>query len=400
MDQARVFGVSELTELLKNAIEEGFSDIALEGEISNWRPAPSGHVYFTLKDKGAMIQAVMFKGKAMRLSFKPCDGALVRAKGGLSVYAARGQYQIIVESMSRAGEGDMLLALEERKRRLAAEGLFDPDRKKPIPAFPARVAVITSPTGAAVRDILNVLKRRAQHLRVTILPSLVQGEEAPQSLIRQLKAANEFGLGQVIILARGGGSLEDLSAFSDEDLVRAVAASAIPVISAVGHEIDWSLCDYAADLRAPTPSAAAELVSESSLSILERLETAGETLATMLRSRLERARLALASFSADGLRLRLDRALRPGRQRYDEARQNLEDALSERLNLAGHRLSTATAVLCASDPMAILARGFSVVRLSGSTQALRDADCLKPGNRVDIRFARGTASASIEEIGT
>ncbi len=398
MDQNRVVAVSELSELLKNLLEDSFPDLTVEGEVSNWRPAPSGHVYFTLKDRDAMLQAVMFKGKAMRLNFRPSDGMLVRAHGSLSLYAARGQYQLIVDSMQAAGEGDIRAALEERKRKLSAEGLFDPDRKLPIPPFPARVAVITSPTGAALRDILNVLARRAPHLRITILPSTVQGDDAPASLIRQLQTANRFALGDVIILGRGGGSLEDLLAFSDEAVVRAVADSDIPVISAVGHETDWSLCDFAADLRAPTPSAAAELVSESSTDILERLEVARETLSTMLRSRLERARLALSSFSADGLSMRLQRVMMPGRQRYDEARDSLESAMKERMLQGSHRLGTAHAVLCASDPMAILNRGFSVVRVRGSTAAVRDASTLQPGMNIDIQFSRGTAAASVQEV--
>lgn len=400
MPETRVFAVSEITELLKLALEDGFPRIAVEGEISNWRPAPSGHVYFTLKDRQAMLQAVMFKGKAMRLPFKPADGDLVRATGGLTVYMARGQYQLVVESMSKAGEGDILLALEERKRRLAAEGLFDVARKRAIPAFPSRVAVITSPTGAAIRDILNVLGRRNAGIRVTVLPSPVQGDEAPAALVRQIETANAFRLGEVIILGRGGGSLEDLLAFSDEAVVRAVAASSIPVVSAVGHETDWSLCDLAADLRAPTPSAAAELVSDSAASAAERMEAAYETLRTVLRSRVERARLAAANFSAGSLEMRLERVLQPRRQRFDEARQGLEAGIRSTLLLARHRLGTAGALLAASDPMAILARGYSVVRKKGQLSPLRDAARLAAGEELEIRFARGTADATVKESRT
>ncbi|MDX9959446.1 MAG: exodeoxyribonuclease VII large subunit, partial [Spirochaetia bacterium] len=208
MPDRKALSVTELTELVKQVVEASFDSVLVDGEISNWRPAPSGHVYFTLKDRGAMIQAVMFKGKALRLAFRPADGMAVRASGSLGVYAARGQYQIIVDSLEKAGEGELLALLEERKRRLAAEGLFDPERKRPIPAFPSRVAVITSPTGAAVRDILNVMKRRNAGIRITILPSLVQGDEAPASIARQIQTANAFGLGDVIIVGRGGGSIE------------------------------------------------------------------------------------------------------------------------------------------------------------------------------------------------
>ncbi len=398
MSDVRVYAVSELTELVKETLEAGFGHVAVEGEVSNWRPAPSGHCYFTLKDSGAMLQAVMFRGKAAKLDFRPADGNLVRAWGALTVYQARGQYQLVVDAMQEAGQGRILQMLEERKRRLAAEGVFDPERKKPIPAFPSRVAVITSPTGAAVRDILNVLGRRNAGIRVTILPSLVQGDGAADSLRRQLETANRWGLGEVIILGRGGGSLEDLLAFSDESLVRAVAASSIPVISAVGHEIDWSLCDYAADLRAPTPSAAAELVSDSAESALGRLRDAWRQLDDGLRNRLDRARLALRSFSAEELELKLERALQPARQRLDDAKEDLLAGLGNLTLLRRHRVTTALAVLRAADPLAILARGFAVVRKKGEAAALRSSLALATGDELDIRFAAGSAAATTTEV--
>lgn len=398
MSDERALSVSELTGIVKSLLEESLPDVLVEGEISNWRPAASGHVYFTLKDSGSSLQAVMFKGRAARLAFRPSDGALVRARGALGVYAARGQYQLVVESMQKAGEGDILAMLEERKRALAAEGLFDADRKPPIPAFPARVAVVTSPTGAALRDILSVLGRRNAGIRVTILPAVVQGDEAPAALVRQIETANAFGLGDVIILGRGGGSLEDLLAFSDEAVVRAVAASRIPVISAVGHEIDWSLSDYAASLRAPTPSAAAELVSESASAAADRVVVAADSLALSLRARLERARLLVESFSADSLEMRLERVLQPLRQRLDDARQEMTRGARDACVGARHRLGSAVAVLGAADPMAVLSRGFAVVRREGDSRAVRDASALSPGESVSITFAAGGAVASIVEV--
>jgi exodeoxyribonuclease VII large subunit len=404
MPEARALSVTELTGMLKNLIEETLPSVLVEGELSNWRPASSGHVYFTMKDAGATLQAVMFKGRAAKLAFKPADGALVRAYGSMSVYAARGQYQLIVDSMESSGSGDILAMLEKRKRVLAAEGLFDTARKRPIPAFPRRVAVITSPTGAALRDILSVLGRRNAGIRVTILPAVVQGDEAPASLVRQLKAANVFGLGDVIIIGRGGGSLEDLLAFSDEAVVRAVAASDIPVISAVGHEIDWSLCDYAADLRAATPSAAAELVSESAESAFDRVRAASDSMLLGLRARLERTRILVESFSADNLEMRLDRALQPARQRYDYALESLTRGIRDACIDARHRLHSSSSVLRAADPMAILARGFAVVRRSGTAipvdavHAVRDSSELEPGARVSIQFSKGTADAGITEV--
>jgi exodeoxyribonuclease VII large subunit len=401
MPEARALSVTELTGIVKNLIEDTLPSVLVEGELSNWRPASSGHVYFTMKDAGATLQAVMFKGRAAKLSFRPADGTLVRAYGSMSVYAARGQYQLIVDSMESSGAGDILAMLEKRKRVLAAEGLFETARKKPIPAFPRRVAVITSPTGAALRDILSVLGRRNAGIRVTILPAVVQGDEAPASLVRQLKAANAFNLGDVIIIGRGGGSLEDLLAFSDEAVVRAVAASGIPVISAVGHEIDWSLCDYAADLRAATPSAAAELVSESAASAFDRVRTATDSMLLGLRARLERTRMLAESFSADNLEMRLDRALQPARQRYDYALEALTRGIRDACIDARHRLHSSSSVLRAADPMAILARGFAVVRCTGTAgaeRAVRDSSELEPGARVSIQFSRGTADAGITEV--
>jgi exodeoxyribonuclease VII large subunit len=393
----QVLSVSELTERIKQVIETDFERVCVEGEISNWRPAPSGHIYFTLKDRTAMIQAVMFRGKAVRLTFQPSDGMAARAIGALGVYAARGQYQIIVESLEQAGTGQLLAIIEERKRRLSAEGLFDLERKRPVPAFPTRVAVITSPTGAAIHDILNVLGRRNAGIRVTILPSLVQGDEAAGALVRQLETANTFDLGDVIIIGRGGGSIEDLAAFSDETVVRAVAASRIPVISAVGHETDWSLCDLAADLRAPTPSAAAELVSENAVAMVARVENATMAIVDGLRSRLDRAAMAVRVFSMDNLEMRIERILQPVRQRFDDAKEAILYGLRDALLHAAHRVSEAEAVLQAANPQAVLARGFAVVRRQGSTRAIRSADELSPGTIIDITLAAGKAVATTTE---
>jgi exodeoxyribonuclease VII large subunit len=339
----------------------------------------------------------MFRYKSRALGFEPQDGMLVRARGGVTVYAARGQYQILVERLELAGEGDLLARIEERKRRLAAEGLFDDERKRPLPRFPSRVAVITSPTGAAIRDIINVVSRRNAGLDLVLLPAAVQGEAAPAELVRQLKAANRYGLGDVIIIGRGGGSLEDLLAFSDEAVVRAVAASTIPVISAVGHEIDWALTDFAADLRAPTPSAAAELVTESRLALAREVEQFEGELGTAMRSRLERARLLLARFEPASVEGQFMRVLTPALRRYDDAKEELARGLKDALASRRHRLELAQTGLEASSPDAILARGFAVVRRPGDRKAIRDSGELEAGADIDIRFARGGAKATIEE---
>ncbi|OHD17742.1 MAG: exodeoxyribonuclease VII large subunit [Spirochaetes bacterium GWD1_61_31] len=397
MHEIPLLQVSELTGLIKNLLEGSLPAVRVEGELSNWRPAPSGHVYCTLKDRDATIQAVMFKGKALRLAFRPRDGMRVRASGAITVYAARGQYQLVIESLEAAGEGDLQALLDQRKQRLAAEGLFDLDRKQPLPELPERVAVITSPTGAAIRDILNVLRRRNAGIRITILPAVVQGDEAPAALVRQLATANRYRLGEVIIIGRGGGSLEDLLAFSDEAVVRAVAASAIPIISAVGHETDWCLVDYAADLRAPTPSAAAELVSASSGDIRQRTATARRNLEHGVSARLSRAKYLLGSFSSQSLALQFERLVQPFRQRVDYSREALEYGIRARALVDRNRLARADVLLRAADPQAILARGFAVIRKQGSRQAIRASGELRADDTIQITLATGSAGAIITE---
>jgi exodeoxyribonuclease VII large subunit len=391
------FTVSELTARIKGALEDGFPSVVVEGEISNCRPASSGHLYFNLKDRASMIQAVMFRYRTRGLGFEPADGMLVRLHGAVTVYAARGQYQILAERMERAGEGDILAMLEERKRRLAAEGLFDEARKRPLPRFPARIAVITSPTGAAIRDIINVTRRRNAGLDLVVLPAAVQGEAAPAELVAQLERANRYRMGDVIIMGRGGGSLEDLLPFSDEAVVRAVAASEIPVVSAVGHEIDWSLCDFAADLRAPTPSAAAELVTESRAILAREVVQLREDMAATMESRLERARHLVSRFEPRAIEGQFMRILVPTLRRFDDAKEDLVRGVKDRLEDGRRRQRLAMATLEASSPEAVLARGFAVVRRADGS-AVRDAAALAPGENVDMVFAKGGASASIEEV--
>ncbi len=394
----KVLSVGALTRMVKELLEDGFPEVTVEGEISNRKAASSGHWYFNLKDREAMIQAVMFRGNARSVSFEPADGSLVRVTGGVTVYEARGQYQILVRRMEAAGAGRILAMLEERKRKLAAEGLFDEGRKRPLPRFPSRIAVITSPTGAAIHDILTVLGRRNAGIDVVVIPAAVQGEAAPRELIRGIEIANRHRLGEVLIIGRGGGSLEDLLAFSDEGLVRAVAASELPVISAVGHEIDWALSDFAADLRAATPSAAAELVSESRESLRDEVAQLKAELETGINSRLSEARFVLSRFEPDAIEGRFMRLLHPILRGLDEAKALIEKGMGERLVDSRHRLELAFGRIEASSPQTILEKGYSVVRDSEG-KVLRDAATTEPGARVDIRFAKGGAKALVEEIG-
>jgi exodeoxyribonuclease VII large subunit len=394
----RPLSVSALTSLVKELLEGSLPSVLVEGEISNCRPASSGHLYFSLKDRSSMLQAVMFRYRSKSLSFEPADGMLVRARGNITVYAARGQYQLLVERLERAGEGDILAMLEERKRTLAAEGLFDESRKRALPRFPSGVAVVTSPTGAAIRDIINVLKRRNAGMGVVILPAAVQGGEAASQIAGQIEAANRMSLGDVIIVARGGGSIEDLLPFSDELVVRAIASSRIPVISAVGHEIDWALSDFAADLRAPTPSAAAELVSESRASLKREVGQFQAEMETAIRSRMDHARLLVGRFEPSVVEARLMRVFMPSARRLDEARDGLGRGIEAVIEARGRRLELASRDLAAMNPEAILARGFSVVRPASGGAAIRDASAIAVGESIEIRFSRGAALASTLEV--
>ncbi len=248
-----VFSVTDITQIVKEVLEGAFGRITVEGEISNFRPSSTGHWYFTLKDDRSALSAAMFKNRLYQVPFRPADGQKVRVTGSLSVYAQRGTYQIVCDTMTQVGTGDILEQLEQRKQALRAEGLFDQDRKRPIPRVPGHIAVITSPTGAALRDILHVLRRRNASAQISILPAPVQGQTAAEALAQMIELADRLHLADVIIIGRGGGSVEDLLPFSDERLVRAIARTTIPVISAVGHETDWALSDLVADLRAPPP---------------------------------------------------------------------------------------------------------------------------------------------------
>ena len=401
MDSSGKLTVSELTELIRQTLEGGFPHLIVEGELSNFRPSSTGHLYFTLKDPSASIQAVMFRNRIRSLRFEPKDGMLLRVKGSLSVYAQRGTYSIVVEEMELAGEGDILAMLEERKRKLSGEGLFDEKRKRPIPRFPETVGVVSSPTGAAVRDILNILKRRARGIRVIILPAPVQGAGAAEIMARRIKQANFWKLADVLIVGRGGGSLEDLLPFSEEVLVRAIASSKIPVVSAVGHEIDWALSDYAADLRAPTPSAAAELVSGNREEALENVRVIKEELYAFIKDRIERIRLLARPFAAEDLEYRFRSILQPHLMRFDQARDSLLENMQERTMELRQRLKLANTGLEAASPLAALERGFSVVmplRNGKTGAAIRRASDVKPGDTLVIRPMEGLITARTEQV--
>jgi exodeoxyribonuclease VII large subunit len=389
--------VSELTELIRSRLEEHFSSVTVEGELSNCRPASSGHLYFSLKDAGAKIDAVMFRNRLRFLNFEPKDGMLLRVRGSLSVYAPRGSYSIVCEEMELAGSGDILAMLEKRKQKLAAEGLFDESRKKPLPRFPQSIGVVSSPSGAALRDILNILGRRAAGVKIVILPAPVQGADAAPIIARRIEQANQWKLVDALIVGRGGGSLEDLLPFSEESVVRAVAASEIPVISAVGHEIDWALCDFAADLRAPTPSAAAELASAELTTVLSNIKSISEFLTASIRARIEKARLLLRPFSVEDLEYRFRSILQPRLVRFDDAKENLVEGLARLVANLRKRQEMALAILEAGSPLAVMERGFSVVVNRRTGAIVRGGGDALVGDRLDIRPLHGTITAVTEE---
>ena len=402
----QTLSIAQITSLIKSDLERRFPDITVEGELSNCKAAASGHLYFSLKDEEAVLQAVMFRRDLLTLAFAPKDGMKVRARGGISVYPGRGQYQLVVRSMKKAGVGDILAMLEERKQRFAREGLFDAERKRPIPRFPERIAVVTSPSGAAVRDVIRVASRRNSGISVLVLPALVQGDQAAASIAARIRQANEWKLGDVIIVGRGGGSIEDLLPFSDELVVRAIAASEIPVISAVGHETDWALSDYAADLRAPTPSAAAELACGDRALIYREIGHFGAVLAQSMKHALQRERQRLVSLSPRAMEGLLVRRQLERAQRFDAALEGLLTPMRGALDSWRTRLATATQSIELSNPREIMKRGFSVVRRlsaegatdTGSMPIVRSSATLARGDSVHISFYEGEAEASIARL--
>lgn len=396
-DFKKCYSVSEITSLIKTILEGSFPSVTIEGEISNFRPSSTGHYYFSLKDQESIISVVMFKGSLSKLNFLPQDGMLVRAGGSISVYAKRGSYQLICEELIKAGAGNIFLMLEERKRRLAEQGLFAQENKKPLPLIPANVVIITSPTGAALRDILRVLRRRHSGINLTILPTPVQGDEAAAIISSRIRTANKYQLGDVIIVGRGGGSLEDLLPFSDEEVVRAIAASELPIISAVGHEIDSALSDLAADVRAPTPSAAAELVSASRDQILMRVREIEDILLQNIKQQLERIRLMLSHFSIDSQERYFRTFIQPLYFRLDDAKEQLLYAMREYTNTYQHRLELLTQQLHAHSPLAVLSRGYAVVTDKHSKKIIRSYQDTQQGRELSIRLHKGSIDAEVKE---
>ena len=434
--------VSALTQRIKDALEQAFPALWVRGELSGVRHAPSGHLYFTLKDAASQIDGVVWRTTVSRLDFEPRDGVEVEVFGDVTVYPPRGRYQITVREMRPAGMGAMLLALEQLKRRLQAEGLFDAARKRPLPAYPMRVGLVTSPVGAAVRDLVKVLRARWPSIGIVLAPVRVQGEGAADEIAAAIARMNRLPGVDVLIVGRGGGSIEDLWAFNEEAVVRAVAGSAIPVIAAVGHEVDWTLADLAADVRAATPSNAAELAVRDRTEVAaavgrmrealiralgsgmtarrerlrgllvqygfrrlrdalgihqQRIDDLLARLATALGGRLARARDRLAGLVRRyGLR-EWPRVLERRREETARARERLTAALIEGMNVRRTRLLGYEDRLRALSPRRVLERGYCLARRPDGS-LVRAADGLAIGERLGLEFARGEADARIEAV--
>ena len=394
----KVLSVSELNSLLKDVLEGTFPSIKFEGEISNYRPNSSGHLYFTLKDTTSQISAVMFRSNVMSLSFVPKDGVKVQCTGRITVYPPRGNYQILITKMEVAGEGDVLKMLEDRKRRLAMEGLFESQRKRQLPAFPKTIGVVTSSTGAALRDILQITRRRNPCVSVIIFPALVQGDEAAPSIVKQINTANAYNMCDVLIVGRGGGSLEDLLPFSEEIVVRAIAASKIPVVSAVGHEIDWALSDYAADCRAPTPSAAAEIVVPQKIDILNNLQYLSNELHQEMTRRIDKMKSMVKQFNPDNMELKFRSIEQPLLSRLDNAKEAIIQNMMQKVKDTKMLIENCHAILESSSPQTILARGYSMVRNKETQEIITNTKNLTKGTQIEIVPAVGRFTAVVDQI--
>ena len=436
----RALTVSELNHQARHLLESSFMQVWVEGELSGFSRPSSGHWYFSLKDQKCQIRCAMFRGANQRIRTLPREGDQIRIRGKVTLYENRGDFQIIVEHLEPAGLGALQQAFEALKARLQSEGLFDPARKKPIPATPRHIGVITSPTGAAIHDILTVLKRRCPAIPITLYPTAVQGQAATADIVQAIDRAQRHGLADVLIIGRGGGSLEDLWCFNEEAVARAIAACPIPTVSAVGHEVDVTIADFVADLRAPTPSAAAEKISPDQQDWLRRLAEQQGRLGQSARRLLQRLHNQLGHLSArlrdprrellekaqrmDELELRLNKAIR---NRLDQQKQKTDyllqrmsaqsprrtlktaseqtQQLEERLTLAARhllrqkdeRLQHIAQTLHVVSPLATLGRGYAIVR-DDQGRIVRKAGDLETGDQITARLGRGSVSAQVTEI--
>jgi exodeoxyribonuclease VII large subunit len=394
------FTVSQLTGHIHRLMEDdpGLGDVWVEGEVSNFSRASSGHCYFTLKDAGSQVPCVMWRNVADAQDYLPVGGELVLAHGRVSVYEAGGRYQLYVDQLQPAGVGDLYLAFERLKAQLEAEGLFAPERKRPLPPFPRCIGVVTSPTAAALRDILNVLSRRYPLAEVLLSPTQVQGDEAPAQIVAAVEALSARDDVDVMIVARGGGSLEDLWAFNDERVARAVAASRLPVVCGVGHETDFSLADFAADVRAPTPSAAAELVAPDKAELRACVTGLSAALVTSLQATIEERRWKLAEQTRALKHLSPEAQLGQARQRVDDLLGRAEAALRHSLALRRERLGGLSGRLAGVSPLGTLERGYAIVRHRETGSVVHSVEQVSPGDTLGVRVVDGEFETEVSSV--
>lgn len=400
--------VSQLTNSIRNALEGRFASVWVEGEISNFKDHSSGHWYFTLKDENAQLRAKCFRSTNTRIRFRPANGLKVRARGKLSVYAPRGEYELVVDALDPVGAGALRIAFEQLRDRLQAEGLFAKELKRPLPVFPRRVGIVTSPTGAAIRDILNVISRRTRTVHVLFSPARVQGEAAGPDIARAIRFINQYheralhegreadGV-DVLIVGRGGGSTEDLWAFNQEEVARAIRKSAIPVISAVGHETDFTIADFAADFRAATPSAAAEIVAAREDQICSALQNLGRQLVRLTRYRVVDLRARVQEQALSHAFNEVKSQLTEARARFDDAASACDMAMETKIQLGRERLALAAASLDALSPLGVLQRGYAIAQ-DASGKPLRDAASVAEGDAVSVRLAKGKLYTQVTRI--
>ncbi|MBU1298470.1 MAG: exodeoxyribonuclease VII large subunit [Bacteroidetes bacterium] len=402
MPNGKILSVSEITRQIKSVLETNFNDIIVQGEISNFKRHSSGHLYFTLKDENASLSAVMWRGRAAHLFFTPQDGMKVLARGSISVYEVRGSYQIDVISLQPLGIGELQVAFEKLKQKLAAEGLFDESHKKPLPEYPERIGIVTSPTGAAIQDMLNIISRRFPGVEIFLYPVKVQGVGAAEEIANAICDFNEykksdsrkFGV-DVLIVGRGGGSIEDLWAFNEEIVARAIFASKIPVVSAVGHEIDFTIADFVADLRAPTPSAAAELVVPNRFELIENIRNFHYTIKRNLEERVIDGRELIDNIlSSYAFNSPKDR-MRQYSQRLDEFDRLIRIKIAHKLLLVKQNLKQVTHRIESLDSGLVLKRGYAIVYKD--SRLVDSAFKIEHGDDIGIKFKDGTVDATVKE---
>lgn len=398
--------VSQLTNSIRIALESRFTSVWVEGEISNFKDHSSGHWYFTLKDENAQLRAKCFRSTNVRIRFRPANGLKVRARGKLSVYPPRGEYELVIDALDPVGAGALRIAFEQLRDRLQKEGLFAKELKRPLPVFPHRVGVVTSPTGAAIRDILNVISRRTRTVHVLFSPARVQGESAGPEIARAIRIINQYheqalregrkdDLVDVLIVGRGGGSTEDLWAFNQEEVARAIRKSMIPVISAVGHETDFTIADFAADFRAATPSAAAEIVAAREDQICSALDNLSRQLVRLTRYQIVHLRARVQEQALSQAFDEVKSQLASARARFDSASSACGAAMQDKLQDGRERLALAAASLDALSPLGVLQRGYAIAQ-DASGRLVRDAASVKQGDAVSVRLARGKLNTRVE----